>query len=210
MAKGKQAALAANRRLEAAHAHIDRLTSELVDAKLRAKQAELRAARLEGADQLVSAASVKHDEMLADALAALSRWTTIQKQDQKRRNEAMTELLVKVLNDVGVKDLVNLPLVDRWELARTRYPALASALMARDDAGRKPGAKTNAIHPVEMVHAQRKLEGDDLRRFQRLCGMRAVMEPAPERDAADVWNDMLDAKQIGLSFDEMMMASPSS
>lgn len=40
MAKGKQAALAANRRYEAAVEHIDRLTTELTEAKLRARQHE--------------------------------------------------------------------------------------------------------------------------------------------------------------------------
>ena len=46
MAKGKQAALAAQRRLEATQDHVDRLTEQLADAKMRARLVEGQAARL--------------------------------------------------------------------------------------------------------------------------------------------------------------------
>lgn len=46
MAKGKQAALAAQRRLEATQDHVDRLTDQLADAKLRARQFEKDAGKV--------------------------------------------------------------------------------------------------------------------------------------------------------------------
>lgn len=46
MAKGKHAAASANRRLEAAQEHIDRLTDQLAEAKLRARMVERQADRV--------------------------------------------------------------------------------------------------------------------------------------------------------------------
>lgn len=46
MTKGKQAARAANRRLEATQDHVDRLTEQLTEAKMRARLVEGQAARL--------------------------------------------------------------------------------------------------------------------------------------------------------------------
>lgn len=54
MARGKQAALAANRRAESAHEIIDRLTSELAEAKLRARLAEAQARRAAELEKEVS------------------------------------------------------------------------------------------------------------------------------------------------------------
>lgn len=49
--RGKQASSAANRRYEASISHIDRLTSELVEAKVRARQYEKAAVELPGVHQ---------------------------------------------------------------------------------------------------------------------------------------------------------------
>lgn len=46
MAKGKHSAEAARRRADAAHEHIDRLTDDLIDAKLRARRYEQAALRV--------------------------------------------------------------------------------------------------------------------------------------------------------------------
>lgn len=46
MAKGKEAVAAARRRYEASIEHIDRLTSELTEAKVRAKMSETDAAKV--------------------------------------------------------------------------------------------------------------------------------------------------------------------
>lgn len=51
MAKGKQAAAAATRRLESAMQHIDRLTDQLADAKVRVKAVEKEAARVPGMER---------------------------------------------------------------------------------------------------------------------------------------------------------------
>lgn len=80
MARGKQAALAANRRAESAHEIIDRLTSEVAEAKLRARVAEADARRTAQLSSQVEdlqrrldlACSVEVERHRAAALAALA------------------------------------------------------------------------------------------------------------------------------------------
>lgn len=82
MAKGKQAALAARRRAESAHEVIDRLTSDLAEAKLRARLVEAEARHVptltrhvEDLSARLEAACSVEVERLRDALARQQdRW----------------------------------------------------------------------------------------------------------------------------------------
>jgi len=51
---------------------------------------------------------------------------------------------------------------------------------------------------------EEKLSLDDLRRFQRLMGERAVFEADQGADASKVWTDLLDARGVGFSKEEML------
>lgn len=90
MAKGKQAALAAQRRYEAAVEHINRLTDELVDAKRRARDFEDAAVRLPSVLEEVARLRRQNAEGSSDAL----------ERTQARASEREAELLGR-LRDLG-------------------------------------------------------------------------------------------------------------
>ena len=71
MAKGKEAAQAANRRYEAAVEHIDRLTDELVQAKARARSVEAVARRTVALEGEVARLQHHIDERTSDLVARL-------------------------------------------------------------------------------------------------------------------------------------------
>lgn len=200
MARGKQATLAARRRAESAHEIIDRLTSELAEAKLRARQAEQRAARLEGIEALLTSASAKNDEMLCAALAKLAWWKAVADADYKRRFDAIGEMLHKVAADVN--ELPRLaPFEDRRQFVETRYPAIMAAITAGQS------AKVDPRRPVrypKTTPSAKRLNDEQLHRFQRLAGERGILESAPDRDIADVWVDLLDAHQAGFTPQEVI------
>lgn len=208
MARGKKAAAAAIRRAEAAHEHIDRLTTELVEAKLRARRAEERAARLENISTLLQTASPKNDKMLAEALSALKSWKAISKADHARRMAAVAEMLDKLIADLG---LPSGGIEDRREFLAKRYPAIMKALTAGRDGAPYARQAPVAWAGSALTPMQEKLQAtpEDLRRFQRLSGMRAWSADGGDEDLSDVWCDLLDAKQIGLTYEEMIEATPT-
>lgn len=193
MARGKHATASANRRAEAAHQVIDRLTTELADAKLRAKQAEQKCAHLEGADKLVGSASIKHDEMLGAALEALKMWRRVADEDAERRRRAHLELVRQFMQDV--KTLWPHPPLaeDVRQFIEMRYPLLMAALHA---GAPLDGFKRPMRWKSNLEAAERKLSGEDLKRFQRLSGQRGIFTGAAEKDIAEIWIDLLDAKQV--------------
>jgi hypothetical protein len=197
MARGKQAAMSAQRRYETAVEHIDRLTEELANVKVRARDAEARAARLEGADALISRASSKNDELLFDALQALDRWKRVQRADQKRRTDAIVELLQKLVTDLGWE--AETPAEDKRQFLETRYPAVMLALKAGEAPSRVARWKTS-VTPYE----RRLVTAEEVRRFQRLTGQRGEVEGAKDVDFADWLNDVLDAKQAGFSAEDIV------
>jgi len=62
MARGKHSAQAAIRRAEAAHEHIDRLTEQLVEAKIRARRHEAAAVRLPAVEDELRRVTRQRDE----------------------------------------------------------------------------------------------------------------------------------------------------
>jgi hypothetical protein len=62
MARGKHSAQAAIRRAEAAHEHIDRLTEQLVEAKIRARRHEAAAVRLPAVEEELRRVTRQRDE----------------------------------------------------------------------------------------------------------------------------------------------------
>ena len=202
MARGKQATKAANRRAESAHEVIDRLTSELADAKIRARDAEVRAARLEGADKLVRESVAKNDELLVAALDSLKgnrRWF---KTDRDTRRQAMVELFTVVADDIGKGQM---GVADVREFMCRRYPHITASLMgATVEAVKGLGREGGPVRGSSLHRGEQKLEGESLRRFQRMCGSRTVLRENLGKDSADVFIDLLDAKAAEFTYDEMI------
>lgn len=184
--RGKEALAAANARTKAAQERIEALTAELADAKARARAAEAKAARLEGADLAAAAANRRNDEMLKQALESLALWKQEAKADEKRRHAAIDEVLGKLLVDLKAPPQAGES--DRSQFLRTRYPCLVRALLADDNAADHPDLPRRISH-APWSPAERKLSGEDLRRFQKLTGSRATVDDG--RDLAAVWDDAL-------------------
>lgn len=196
MAKGKEALSAANRRLEAAYAHIDRLTSELVDAKIRARLAEQRATKLEGVDALVTQADIRRDQTVTQLQTEVNHWEQVSKEFDGWRRDALVELLGKVFLDLK-RDGAGLPhtIVDRMEFVRKRYPVLWDLLAMKSTTNRpRPDAGT-----------MRRFHGDRLLQLQRALGHRATLPPEVEVDTfAELYSEILDAEAAGLTSDEVL------
>lgn len=93
MARGKQAARSATRRAEAAHEHIDRLTSELVEAKFRARQTEAEAGRVPGLVALVA----QLEQRLEAATSVEVERLRSRLEAEAERNEKLRSLLKKMV-----------------------------------------------------------------------------------------------------------------
>lgn len=192
MAKGKQALAAANRRHQAALDHIDRLTDEITALKIRARAAEERARQLDGVQHLVDTVSPKNDALIVEMTEKLRQWKRIAEEDAKRRKAAWIELCDAFIKDMGFAKVAGL--ADMIEFLNRRYPAIVLALNAGNSS-----KGDHIVHHVPTEVTQKRLSGDDLRRFQRLTGLRTVHEGAEGKDTADVLIDLLDARQAGFT-----------
>jgi hypothetical protein len=199
MARGKEALDAARRRYEAAMEHIDRLTDDLANEKLRRKEAELRAARFEGLDHMTKVVELRNDQLLGDAITKIHQWRTVALADRKRRLKAIQEVWDRLVPDLEIK-LHRLTPIDQMQFMVVRYPALMTALMA----SRSEGTNGRFIDPANpYATAERKLNNDQLRRFQRIMGERGILEANPDIDAGQAWADLMEARQAGFTADEM-------
>jgi hypothetical protein len=203
MTRGKEAVQAANRREQAARELCRSLTDEIAEAKAelkleRARNAVLRAktARLDELDR-----QVDEDELFADALEACHAWKAQADEHRARQRAACQEWREKLGPDVArlVRGL-GMGDADRAELLFRRYPAVLSYLLGRD----LGNALVRPYAPKADVNARRQLSDDGLRRFQRVIGARATLQWAKDRDAADVYNDLLDAVNVGLDAEEVL------
>lgn len=97
MAKGKQAIKSANRRYEASLQHIDRLTSELVDAKARARQFEREATRATVLDGELARLRIQLDENTNDRLDEQRDLHEAQIADVTERLDGLAFLLRSVM-----------------------------------------------------------------------------------------------------------------
>lgn len=130
MAKGKQAARAANRRLEATQDHVDRLTEQLAEAKMRARDAEARAAESDRLRARVGRLQREVDEGPSEAcLDKLRWWAEVSKADTERRKAAIRELTAYV---GGVSLCASLTQLEKFELAIKVLPHTFAALIADD------------------------------------------------------------------------------
>lgn len=198
MAKGKQAAVAAQRRYEAAVEHIDRLTSELAEAKMRARSAEARAQRLEGVEKHLEASSSKRDELVLVLTKKLEWWEKVRRLDEERRKAACAELcrLGMDICSLGKGGAIG----DGWEFARKRYPRVVQALMASEHP--VPVDPTYVERAPDTCFSKR-LSGESRRRWNRLTG-REVDLGGTGVPMADALIDLLDARQAGFTKEEVV------
>lgn len=191
MAKGKHAALSANRRAEAAHEHIDRLSTELVEAKIRARDAEevarmaeLRLKRSEDelarTEKLRESARKVVDETRAHYKAGWEKW--------EKAKPDFNRLLIDAINAAPS----TLGPADRVEFLFYRYPKLMDFLGHKLDRG---------VH--SELHGSRRMDPDDVRRMGRWLGERATIEWDPDVDAARIAADLMDVPSLDLSKDEI-------
>jgi hypothetical protein len=191
MARGKEAVQATNRRLEAAMEHIDRLTSQLADYKVRMRAAEERAARFEGTDQMNKAMELRNDELLAAAVDKLRWWQKVAKEDHRRRQAAWNEIGARLLLDLIITGTHE----DQVEIFCRRYPAIDSALCA--------GNNPSPVLRGSLSPRNRRLSEDQTIRLKRALRLRSQVPTAEGvRDVVDIWGDLLDARQMDLSPEE--------
>ena len=198
--KGKQATLAARRRAEAAHEVIDRLTTDLADAKLRAKEAERRAAQLQVlADRAVELQAERDsDTLLGDALSALDvdrRWGREQRQ---RTRSALKTLRERLIPDVITASALPMSYHDGLDFVLRRYGPIMDAIFGQHVNPLTIPALQSTTSPTA-----RKLSEDQRRRLERLNGLRTFCEWDRDRDTADVWTDMLEGQEAGFDGPEI-------
>ena len=87
MAKGKHAAASATRRLEAAHEHIDRLTEQLAESKIRHRQAEADAARLPAVEEALRLTAADRDAATSGEVRRLEGLVSRQREEIKALEE---------------------------------------------------------------------------------------------------------------------------
>lgn len=204
MAKGKQATLAANRRAESAHEVIDRLTSELTKAKIRARDAEARAEHLEGIDKHLADSSTKNDELVVAMVEKLAWWDKAAKADRRRRIDARAELHRRLVPDIISTILgQDACIEDARQFISRRYPALMATLCAIEQEQLKSDEPVE-VRSTSLTPAMQRLSGDRLRKLQRLCGLRGVMADHPDKDVAVIVCDLLDAQQAKFTLAETL------
>lgn len=199
MARGKQATETARRRLDAAMEHIDRLVEQLTDAKQRARDAEARAAKLEGLDLMAKNMELRNDQMLKDATAKLQSWRQWARRDRDRRQAAIKEIVRKLVHDLKID--ASLTPIDTCEFLEQRYPAIMLAITGDKTTG---NGRPMRVTWSSFRSFERKLSDDELRRFQRLVGERGTVEANPNKEAGQMWAELLEAQQAGFSPDEIL------
>jgi hypothetical protein len=190
MAKGKHAVLAANARYKAAIEHIDRLTSEMADMKVRMKVAEADAMAAPGLRKEVE--RLRNDHVVAEIVEKVEAAF----KDRDRQIAAWKKArpdFIKMMNDVAKSHLVDTS-IDAVEFWHRRYPRLFAFLDHRDE---EILAHWKA-HPRHLL----KLSHEAARRYERAAGMRAIHRNS-DRDAADVAVDLCDVVRMDLTKEEM-------
>lgn len=161
MAKGKEALAAANRRYQAAVQHIDRLTSELAEAKIRAKEAEKLAVKVPHLEERLQVAEEKlaTDSVVAElydrvelCLARLKEW--------KEHDERLKSSTLTLLRDYA-------------RLTQMTTPELVEFAVRRIPQFFRDGSAISDGKPFRR-HMPAGLSDDAVRRLQKLRGERGI------------------------------------
>lgn len=181
MAKGKHAAASANRRLEAAQDHIDRLTDQLTEAKLRARQVERVAAQVPKLQQRIQDDAPIVQEVAEWWRNGVKNWAAI----ERRLKYLKETVLAGYLN--LVMDHYNMTLVEAMEWMTRKYPDL---FMESSETQRIVDGGPWARDPQH-----RRLSDEAVRRIQQKNGDRHIDTP----DAAKMWQQIDEAIEAGFT-----------
>lgn len=181
MAKGKHAAASANRRLEAAQDHIDRLTDQLTEAKLRARQVERVAAQVPKLQQ-----RIQDDAPIIQQVAEWWKGGTKAWAEMENRLTYMYSVVIR-----GYIRLVmahyGMTVTEAVEWMTRQYPELWNK-----------GPATHRIvrgGPWVTDPGQRRLSDEAVRRIQQKNGERHIDTP----DAAAMWQQIDEAIEAGFT-----------
>lgn len=204
MAKGKQASKAANRRLEATRDHVDRLTEQLAEAKIRARDAEKRAAEADLLRQRVRELERRIDDGPTEAiLDKLRWWDTISKQDRQRRSAALKELIAWFNGPGGSPGRLTSQLtpMERFEVLCGVLPNVVAALEAQDVSIIRSWAKDGVVWRGDNAPCERSAA----RRWYAFVRKERHLDEALVPDVID----LLSGLQEGFSADEIKEMIPS-
>lgn len=182
MAKGKQAAAAANRRLEAAQDHIDRLTDQLVEAKRRARDAERTAQQVEPLKRRIH--QLENDTVSAELVAALNLF-----EDEYKKTTRKLRALQEVFIEQGqlLADQKGMTGTEYIELMWRRHPDMWT--------DSDPGIVRTGL-PKSMIDRRSRLSDAAVVRLQKARGFRH------STDVVSLWEQLLDAEEAGFSRSE--------
>lgn len=183
MAKGKHATASANRRLEAAQDHIDRLTDQLAEAKRRARQVEAQASQVPKLRQRIR--DLEEDN--APIIQELTSWWKNGRKAWASMHDRITYLHTTILLDYFkvVADMYGMTRVETIEWMTRKYPDLYS-----EDGTSK---RIQGGGPWAMDPRQRRLSDEAVRRIQQKNGLRH----ADTADAALMWQQIDEAIDAG-------------
>lgn len=199
MAKGKQAAKAANRRLEATQDHVDRLTEQLADQKMRARDAEARAVEADQLRERIRVLEAQIAEGPTEAtLDKLRWWESVRKADIKRRRAAQSELFRWFNRDTD--DLVGtVTVVEAYEVMCGVLPHVMAAIEACDVSHIRKVAKEGARFPDDP-----KMEREAYRKWQQFVKKERHTDETLVPDLIDI----LSGVQERLTVDEIIEMVP--
>lgn len=172
MAKGKEAATSARRQLEAASAHLDRVTTQLVEAKERARRFEAAALRVPGLESEVArlradleASDGPHERRVRELMLELS--------EMRRDHAANVAKLRRYFGRLGRAA------GDRWQFRLNEIDDLAALLHMK---------AADLIHDIDgrprsFREGGRRITGSESPRskMERAAGF------TPKQLAQDIW-----------------------
>jgi hypothetical protein len=194
--RGKEALAASNRRYRAALDHIDRMTEQLADAKIRARAVEKQAARVGQVERYLT--EHNNDELLAEALAAVEVWKARFRRYEARRKEAKAEVRERLAADAFHLMPIDTP-TDMAEFLFTRYPKLVGLVLG----GPLADFDERERYSIGLGRHALKLTPEHCRRLQVARGIRAGVENLPAANVGTYLSDALEALDAGFTKDEV-------
>lgn len=171
MAKGKEAAAAARRRYEAAIEHLDRVTSEVVELKLRTKACETDAARVPGLLKQIEHMQALIDTGSSDELERLRVVTDKRIAEAEATNDELRAFFARVMKRVAGTDIACFAEEDVLFMAEHQISdglvTGANRFRRRAQANRRTAAK-------EIVRQDNRRRADE--NLRNAAGGRGVVE----------------------------------
>lgn len=193
MAKGKEALIAANRRIAESEARVNVLTERLGDALVRTRDAEQRVRNLEGIEGLLKVMEDKYED-------AAARWNKSCR-DARRRNrwsmEGLNEMIDVLIPDLNAYDHASQTFTDKWQFLVTRYPHIVQAVT---------GQPAKTFERIGSLGSDKKMSTDTAKKLQASRGVRTIVNG---KEIADARAEFLEAIAAGFTEQEASEISAS-